>query len=69
MPKKTQQINIHGPDLLSLDSIDYPLLESNDLIVEIKCCGICGTDLGYLSSFLLTKVYRNQSKNIGFVVF
>jgi 2-desacetyl-2-hydroxyethyl bacteriochlorophyllide A dehydrogenase len=50
MPKKTQQINIHGPDLLSLDSIDYPLLESNDLIVEIKCCGICGTDLGYLSS-------------------
>ena len=50
MPKKTQQINIHGPDLLSLDSIDYPLLESNDLIVKIKCCGICGTDLGYLSS-------------------
>ena len=50
MPKKTHQINIHGPDLLSLDFIDYPLLESNDLIVEIKCCGICGTDLGYLSS-------------------
>ena len=50
MSKKSQQINIHGPDLLSLDSIDYPLIESNDLIVEIKCCGICGTDLGYLSS-------------------
>ena len=50
MPKKTHQINIHGPDLLSLDFIDYPLLESNDLIIEIKCCGICGTDLGYLSS-------------------
>ena len=50
MPKKTHQINIHGPDLLSLDFIDYPLLESNDLIIEIKCCGICGTDLGYVSS-------------------
>lgn len=50
MPKKIQQINIHGPNLLSLDLIDYPLLGSNDLIVEIKCCGICGTDLGYLSS-------------------
>ena len=50
MSKKSQQINIHGPDMLSLDSMDYPLLESNDLIVKIKCCGICGTDLGYLSS-------------------
>tara|TARA_B110000438_G_scaffold209895_1_gene201825 strand:- start:3964 stop:4983 length:1020 start_codon:yes stop_codon:yes gene_type:complete len=50
MPKKSQQINIHGPNLLSLDSIDYPLLGSNDLIIEIKCCGICGTDLGYLLS-------------------
>jgi len=50
MPKKIQQINIHGPNLLSLDLIDYPLLGSNDLIVEIKCCGICGTDLGYLLS-------------------
>ena len=29
---------------MSLDFIDYPLLESNDLIIEIKCCGICGTD-------------------------
>ena len=35
MPKKTHQINIHGPDLLSLDFIDYPLLESNDLIIDI----------------------------------
>ena len=50
MSKKTQQINIHGPNLLSLDLIDYPLLGSDDLIVDIKCCGICGTDLGYLSS-------------------
>ena len=50
MPKKIQQINIHGPNLLSLDLIDYPSLGSDDLIVEIKCCGICGTDLGYLSS-------------------
>tara|TARA_B110000263_G_scaffold155741_1_gene135201 strand:- start:452 stop:1471 length:1020 start_codon:yes stop_codon:yes gene_type:complete len=50
MSKKSQQINIHGPDLLSLDLIDYPIVGSDDLIVDIRCCGICGTDLGYLSS-------------------
>jgi 2-desacetyl-2-hydroxyethyl bacteriochlorophyllide A dehydrogenase len=50
MNKKTHQLNIQGPDILSLDLVDYPSLGSNDLIVAIKCCGICGTDLSYLSS-------------------
>ena len=50
MNKKTHQLNIQGPDTLSLDLVDYPSLGSNDLIVAIKYCGICGTDLSYLSS-------------------
>ncbi len=50
MSKKTRQLNIQGPDTLSLDLVDYPSLGSNDLIVAIKYCGICGTDLSYLSS-------------------
>ena len=50
MKKQTQQLNILGPDALSLDLVDYPSLGSNDLIVAIKFCGICGTDLSYISS-------------------
>tara|TARA_B100000287_G_C20580370_1_gene760105 strand:- start:310 stop:1335 length:1026 start_codon:yes stop_codon:yes gene_type:complete len=49
MNKKTHQLNVQGPDTLSLDLVDYPSLGSNDLIVAIKYCGICGTDLSYLS--------------------
>ena len=50
MNKKTHQLNIQGPDTLSLDLVEYPSLGSKDLIVGIKFCGICGTDLSYLSS-------------------
>ena len=50
MNKKTHQLNIQGPDTLSLDLVDYPSFGANDLIVAIKYCGICGTDLSYLSS-------------------
>ena len=50
MNKKTHQINIQGPDILSLDLVNYPDMGTNDLIVAIKYCGICGTDLSYLSS-------------------
>ncbi len=50
MNKKTHQLNIQAPNTLSLDLVDYPSLGSNDLIVAIKYCGICGTDLSYLSS-------------------
>ena len=50
MNKKIHQLNIQGPDTLSLDLVDYPSFGANDLIVAIKYCGICGTDLSYLSS-------------------
>ena len=50
MNKKIHQINIQGPDILSLDLVNYPNMGANDLIVAIKYCGICGTDLSYLSS-------------------
>ena len=50
MNKKTHQINIQGPNILSLDLVNYPNMGANDLIVAIKYCGICGTDLSYLSS-------------------
>ena len=50
MNQKNHQLNIQGPDTLSLDLVEYPSLGSTDLIVGIKFCGICGTDLSYLSS-------------------
>lgn len=45
---------IHGADDLRLDSINPPLCGSDDLIVEVRECGICGSDLGYLAMGGLT---------------
>ena len=36
MNKKTHQINIQGPNILSLDLVNYPNMGANDLIVAIK---------------------------------
>ena len=40
---------IHGPDDLRLDAIAPPVCGPDDLVVRVRECGICGSDLGYLS--------------------
>ncbi|MDX1735689.1 MAG: alcohol dehydrogenase catalytic domain-containing protein [Halioglobus sp.] len=43
------QARIHGVDDLRLDSIAPPQCGDDDVVVEVRQCGICGTDLGYLA--------------------
>jgi (R,R)-butanediol dehydrogenase / meso-butanediol dehydrogenase / diacetyl reductase len=43
------QLRIHGVDDLRLDSISPPQCGENDVVVDVQQCGICGTDLGYLT--------------------
>jgi 2-desacetyl-2-hydroxyethyl bacteriochlorophyllide A dehydrogenase len=40
---------IHGVNDLRLDTVDYPNCGPDDLIVQVQQCGICGSDLGFLS--------------------
>ncbi|WIW89444.1 zinc-binding dehydrogenase [Sphingobium sp. V4] len=41
------QLQIHGRNDLRLDNVQEPLAGPNDIIVQTKACGICGTDLIY----------------------
>ena len=41
-------LNIHGVDDLRLDPKAPPVPESGDVVVKIKACGICGSDLSYV---------------------
>jgi threonine dehydrogenase-like Zn-dependent dehydrogenase len=41
-------INIHGPGDLRLDAIADPECGDGDVLVAMKACGVCGTDLTYL---------------------
>ena len=41
-------LNIHGEGIVSLDPRDPPKAGDNDVIVKVKACGICGSDLTYI---------------------
>lgn len=40
---------IHGVDDLRLDKAAPPVCGADDVIVQVRECGICGSDLGYLA--------------------
>jgi (R,R)-butanediol dehydrogenase/meso-butanediol dehydrogenase/diacetyl reductase len=41
-------LNIHGVDDVRLDEYRRPAPGANDVVVKIKACGICGSDLSYI---------------------
>jgi len=41
-------LNIHGVNDVRLDPIDPPLPGSSDVVVKVKACGVCGSDLTYI---------------------
>ncbi len=41
-------LNIHGIDDIRLDAIDTPRPGAADVVVQVKACGICGSDLSYI---------------------
>lgn len=43
-------LNIHGPSDVRLDDRKPPVAGERDVIVQIKACGICGTDLSYIKT-------------------
>jgi threonine dehydrogenase-like Zn-dependent dehydrogenase len=43
-----QILNIHGVDDVRLDPIEPPRHGESDVVVKVKACGICGSDLSYI---------------------
>jgi 2-desacetyl-2-hydroxyethyl bacteriochlorophyllide A dehydrogenase len=41
-------LNIHGVNDVRLDPIDPPRPGSADVVVKVKACGVCGSDLSYI---------------------
>ena len=38
-------LNIHGVDDVRLDPIESPRPGNADVVIRVKACGICGSDL------------------------
>jgi threonine dehydrogenase-like Zn-dependent dehydrogenase len=43
------QLRIHAPGKVSLDEVSQPEPGPHDAVVRVQACGICGSDLGYIS--------------------
>ncbi|TGD71107.1 zinc-binding dehydrogenase [Mangrovimicrobium sediminis] len=41
-------LNIHEVDDVRLDETDIPTPGSKDVMIDVKACGICGSDLSYI---------------------
>ena len=41
-------LNIHGVNDVRLDAYEAPRLGRSDVLVKVKACGMCGSDLSYI---------------------
>ncbi|WP_280402327.1 alcohol dehydrogenase catalytic domain-containing protein, partial [Nocardia carnea] len=48
MSSTISQVRVHGPGTVSLDTVELPECGPRDAVVELRACGICGSDLGYI---------------------
>jgi 2-desacetyl-2-hydroxyethyl bacteriochlorophyllide A dehydrogenase len=44
-----KQARVHGPADVRLDEISKPRPGPKDVLVRVRACGICGSDLGYIA--------------------
>ena len=43
------RLQIHGAGVVRLDRVPQPGVGEHDLLVEVRQCGLCGSDLGYIA--------------------
>lgn len=44
----TRQLRVQSPGTVALDRVDLPPCGPRDAVVEVRACGICGSDLTYI---------------------
>ena len=42
-------VRVHGVDDVRLDTVEKPTITADDVLVQVSLCGICGSDLGYIT--------------------
>jgi (R,R)-butanediol dehydrogenase/meso-butanediol dehydrogenase/diacetyl reductase len=43
-------VRLHGPGDFRLEEIEEPIAGPDDVVVQVKACGICGSDLSYVAT-------------------
>lgn len=50
MPAQMKLARVHGPADVRLDDVPVPQPGARDVVVRVGACGICGSDLGYITA-------------------
>lgn len=61
---------IHGPRDIRVETIEYPSIQNDEILVKVKACGICGTDLhkykkGDTSTRILGHEFSGEIAEVG----
>lgn len=43
-------VAVHGPRDVRLDTVDFPQSGDHDVLVRMRACGVCGTDVHYIKA-------------------
>ncbi len=57
--------NVYGAGDTRIDSVPLPEVGPKDILVDIKACGICGSDLNYINLGLLNLRNRGSPVPLG----
>ncbi len=49
MPATMHLVNLYDRDDFRVDEVPVPEIAAGDVLVQVKACGICGSDLGYVA--------------------
>jgi len=41
-------VSVYGPDDVRIDTADYPNVAGDDVLLRLRACGVCGTDIHYI---------------------
>lgn len=58
-------LKVYGPGDVRLDSTTIPAVGPKDVLIVIRVCGICGSDLNYIRLGLLNMAYGGLPKPLG----
>ena len=47
---------LHAPGDLVYEQVDIPVPGENDVLIRVKACGVCGSDIPRASSGLLWRI-------------
>lgn len=58
-------VTVHGPGDVRIDMAEQPEVGSDDVLLQLRACGVCGTDVHYINSGGTSRRHDSKPMPIG----